>query len=66
MNTTSRTLTTTEQAAEIRGQIEELQLWFARKPFGWRERATPGQLQQWEDREREEANLIARLELIEG
>ena len=59
----------TEQKTEaetIREQIEELQLWFARKPYGWRETATHGQLQQWADREREESFLIERLAMIEG
>ena len=51
---------------EIKGQIDELQNWFARKPYGWRERATPDQLQQWADREREEGYLIERLETLQG
>lgn len=50
----------------IREQIEELQLWFARKPYGFRDHATPEQLQQWTDREREESNLIDRLERLTG
>jgi hypothetical protein len=51
---------------EIKAQLHELQVWFAAKPYGWRERATPGQLQQWADREREEGYLIERLEMLEG
>lgn len=59
-----RQMTPAEKAAEIRGMLDELQMWFARKPYGWRERATPDQLQQWTDREREEEYLIGRLEMI--
>ncbi len=51
---------------EIKVQLNELQLWFARRPYGWRERATAEQLQQWADREREESALIDRLEVLEG
>lgn len=58
--------TQAEMIAEVVGQIEELQLWFARKPYGWRETATAGQLQQWADREREESYLIDRLEMLRG
>ena len=54
-------LTTREQ---VLAAIDELQVWFARKPYGWREQATPGQLQQWEDREREHELLCDRLELL--
>jgi len=49
-----------------KAQIDALQDWFAAKPYGWRETATPGQLQQWADREREEAGLVARLEMLEA
>ena len=56
-------LTTREQ---VLAAIDELQVWFARKPYGWREQATPGQLQQWEDREREHELLCDRLELLTG
>jgi hypothetical protein len=55
-----------EEIADIKGKIEELQMWFARKPYGWTERATPEQLQQWTDREREQESLNARLETLEG
>lgn len=64
--TTTRVMTTAELIAETRDQIDQLQLWFAAKPYGWRERATPGQLQQWADREREESHLIERLETLRG
>lgn len=53
-------------AKEIRDAIDSLQVWFASKPYGWRERATPGQLQQWEDRSREQDYLNDRLEMMEG
>jgi len=58
-------MTATTLKAELLAKLDELQLWFARKPYGWREQATPDQLQQWADREREHEYLIARLELIE-
>lgn len=51
---------------ETRDQIEELQLWFASKPYGWTERCSPEQLQQWTDREREQERLVARLEALAG
>ncbi len=54
----------TEQ--EIISQIDQLQIWFASKPYGFRERATPQQLQQWSDRDREMEHLITRLEMIRG
>jgi len=47
---------------DVLNAIEDLQMWFAAKPYGWRERATPQQLQQWTDREREQDNLIDMLE----
>lgn len=53
-------------AKEIRDAINSLQVWFASKPYGWREHATPGQLQQWEDRSREQDYLNDRLEMMEG
>ncbi|HEY1191892.1 MAG TPA: hypothetical protein VGE74_29950 [Gemmata sp.] len=53
-------------ANEIRAAIDELQTWFARKPYGFTESCTPEQLQQYRDREREEAALIDRLETLEG
>jgi hypothetical protein len=52
-------------ANEIRAAIDELQMWFARKPYGWREKASPEQLQQWADREREESYLLDRLAMVE-
>jgi len=57
---------TVELIADIKGRIDQLQIWFAAKPYGWRERATAGQLQQWEDRAREESYLIDRLEMLQG
>ena len=50
--------------ADLKAQLDELQLWFARKPYGWRERATPGQLQQWEDRSREQDRIVEALERL--
>jgi len=55
-----------EVIADIRGQIDQLQIWFASRPYGFREHATPGQLQQFADREREQEYLIERLEMLEG
>ena len=55
---------TTKQ--EILAALDGLQVWFAAKPYGWRETATPGQLQQWADREREQDYLIDRLEAMNG
>ena len=49
---------------ELLANLEELQLWFASKPYGWREKATESQLQQWADREREQENIVARLEMM--
>jgi len=51
---------------EVVAALESLQVWFAGKPYGWRERATPEQLQQWEDREREQEYLIGILERMGG
>lgn len=57
---------TNEQVkAELESQLNELQMWFAAKPYGWREKASPDQLQQWEDRSREQDRItdaLARLE----
>lgn len=53
-------------ANEIRAAIEELQLYFARKPYGWTATATAGQLQQYADRSREYDNLVRALDRIEG
>lgn len=55
-----------EAAREIESQIDALQVWFASKPYGWRETASPQQLQQWADREREQEYLAERLAVIEG
>jgi hypothetical protein len=55
-----------EVIANIRGQIDQLQLWFAGRPYGFREHASPEQLQQFTDREREQEYLIGRLEMLEG
>ena len=51
---------------EIKAQLAELQLWFARKPYGWRERATADQLRQWDDRAREEDRLVDLLQELNG
>jgi hypothetical protein len=68
MNDTNREpeMTKQERIDEAKAQIEELQLWFARKPYGWRERATPEQLRQWADREREQDALVERIETLEA
>ena len=58
------TTKTAELVAGLVARIDALQVWFAAKGYGWRERATPGQVQQWEDREREEAHLITRLAML--
>lgn len=55
-----------EQIDEVKGMLDALQVWFASRPYGWRERATAGQLRQWADREREEEYLIGRLETLEA
>ena len=60
------TTQTTTTRDEITAALDSLQVWFASKPYGWRERATPDQLRQWADREREENDLIARLEMLNG
>lgn len=48
-------------AEQIKACLHELQIYFASKRPGWRERATAGQIQQHEDREREHDNLLASL-----
>lgn len=53
-------------ANEIRAAIEELQLYFSRKCYGWTKTATPDQLQQYADRSREYNNLVRALDRIEG
>lgn len=55
-----------ERVAEIRAQLDALQLWFAGKPYGFLDRATTEQRQQWYDREREQDYLIHRLEVLAG
>lgn len=50
-------MTTTTRINEIRAQIEELQMWFSRKPYGWTQTATPQQVQQYADREKELSRL---------
>jgi hypothetical protein len=46
---------------QLRERIDELQTWFAGKPYGWRDTATPGQRQQWTDRVAEHDRLEDRL-----
>jgi hypothetical protein len=53
-------------AAEVRAALDELQVWFASKPYGWTERCSEQQLQQYRDREREQEALISQLERLEG
>jgi hypothetical protein len=59
-------MTKQERIDEVKSQIDSLQVWFASRPYGWRERATPGQVQQWDDRVKEEEYLIERLEVLQG
>jgi hypothetical protein len=54
----------TDNRTELLAQLEDLQLWFASKPYGWRERATPDQLQQWDDRSREQDRIVSALERL--
>lgn len=60
-----KTTTRDEVKADLTAKIDALQVWFAGKPYGWRENATPGQLQQWEDRSREQDYLTERLAMLE-
>lgn len=46
--------------------IDSLQMWFARKGYGWYEAASEQQRQQWDDRVREEDYLNRRLESLQG
>lgn len=46
---------------EIKKAIEELQVWFASRTWGWRETATAGQIQQHDDRVVELENLVRKL-----
>lgn len=50
--------------AGIRADLEALQVWFASRPYGWRERASDEQLRQWTDRALEEDYLLDRLALL--
>lgn len=56
------TMMTTRE--EIEAAMEDLQRWFARRPYGWRERATEDQVQQWDDRSAEYDRLQSLLEQI--
>lgn len=58
--------TNAELATEAREQIEDLQLWFASKPYGWYERATQQQRQQWDDRVTEQDRLNDLISRLEG
>lgn len=53
-----------ELVAELRAQLEELQLWFARKPYGFTEGCSAGQLQQYRDRETEQEHIVSRLQIL--
>lgn len=50
---------------DIKAQLDELQMWFARKPYGWYDKATAEQRQMWIDREQEQDRLICALEEIQ-
>lgn len=58
--------TKAERVAEIKAQLEALQVYFASRPYGFRETASPEQVRQFEDRVREQEYLIGRLETIEA
>ncbi len=49
---------------QILDAIESLQVWFAARPYGWQERATPGQVQQHEDRVSELDALVRKLDMM--
>lgn len=53
-------------AEDIKKALHELQIYFAGKRPGWPARATPGQIQQHEDREREHESLLASLLRMEA
>jgi len=55
-------MTTEQVKADLVSQLNELQAWFAAKPYGWRETASPEQLQQWADREKEQERITEALE----
>lgn len=57
---------TQESINTILGQIDELQMWFASRPYGFSDNATPDQLKQFSDREREMDRLIERLEMLKA
>lgn len=59
-----KTMKTTK--TQILEALDALQVWFASKPYGFTERCSPDQLQQYRDREREEQYLIERLETLNG
>lgn len=61
---TAKTLQALKTRNEIIERIDAIQVWFASRPYGFREHATPQQLQQWDDREREQDYLVARLEAL--
>lgn len=50
---------------DLKARLDEIQIWFVAKPYGWRETATAGQLQQWADRSREQDAIVARLEMLD-
>ncbi len=49
---------------QIIDAIESLQQWFAARPYGWRDHATPGQVQQHDDRVREYDALVRKLDMM--
>lgn len=57
--------TTSDKVAEIKVQIEELQVWFAARPYGYRDLG-PTQAQMMADREAEYEMLVEKLERLEG
>lgn len=56
--------TKAETKASILAQIDSLQIWFASRPYGFTEKCSPQQLQQFADREREQEYLVERLEMM--
>jgi hypothetical protein len=57
-------MTRDEVKSDLTAKIDALQVWFASKPYGWRERATAEQVQQWDDRSREQDYLTDRLAML--
>lgn len=53
-----------ERVAEIRSQLDALQVWFASRTYGFLDNATTEHRRQWYDREREQDYLIHRLEVL--